>query len=537
MEIASSISMCSQKLEPFQHIDTSEDDDDTNWLLVRTSQLLLVADSPQPVVEPPKPRTTINSLPNELLDVIFKITHADWLLFTLHPELYSSQPSTLRKRSWKGLMKLFCQFPYTPAAVCRRWRNIVHDTARFWTRPVVFVDSRDPLASLSNLKNFIQRSKGHPLILAVVRKDYNVVQDLQEGMNVSLFMDVILANLNRFNDIYFHLHHSSSLPSIAQFRYQPPFQPNLARLALHCDEDDGPNHDTTIPKFLVATHWPPSLVTLKIDGRNFGTIAKEPYTWSLVLSHLKTLSIERLDQPAHSTHEPLSLLESLEFLARLPELEVLTIRDVAFETSTRVPGTAPIVINVTDLILEDLSADVAKHMFDLAIFNPTYLLLRNIPIDALPHVPQPIFLELSEIPIDQDIEDFLCFWDGEVLALRDCPGFNDAILALFAEEVSPPYHICPSLRELHVQNCSNFSGRGLRRMAEIRMDFASRRENESLNLSHISDIFVSGMGPILAPEDALWMRTHLKTFVWSTVQPSGGSCHLDPSAVVPFTIP
>lgn len=495
-------------------------------------RLLLVADFPRPKEEPTKPKTTIHSLPIEVLDLIFQTAHADWLMFTLHPELYSSQPSCLRARSWKGLMRLFCKFPYTPAAVCSRWRDLIHDTPIYWTRPVVFVDARDPLSSLANLRAFIQRSKDLPLILAVVRKDYNTASDLQEGINVSLFMDIILANLHRFNDIYFHVCKSSSLPSIARFQYEASSRPNLHRLALHCDVDDGPSHDQGIPRFLASSHWPPSLTTLKIDGRNFISLTEEPYTWSIALSALKTLTIERLDR----TNDILSLWDTLQFLARLPELEVLTIRDVAFDTSGRVPGSPSIQVEVMDLILEDLSRDVVKHLFDMATFTPTYLLLRNIPIDDLPHVPQPIYLELVDVPIDQDIEDFLCFWDGEVLAIRDCQGFNDGILSLFAEEVSPPYHICPTLRELHIQNCINFSGRGLRRMAEMRMDFASRRENESLNLSHISRVFVSGTGPVLEAEDAVWFRSHLKAFVWSTVQPSGGSCHLDPDSIVPFTV-
>lgn len=477
-------------------------------------------------------RTTIHSLPVELLDIIFRFAHEEWLMFTLHPELYASQPNALKARSWRGLMKLFCQFPHTPAAVCQLWRQIIVTTPTYWTRPVVFVDGKDPLSSMHTLRAFISRSGDLPLILAVVRKDYNITQDLQEGLNVSLFLDVIFANLVRFNDVYFHVHHSSSLPSIAQFRYPSLTQPNLVRLAMHSDYDDGTNCDTSIPRLLTTNHWPPSLTTLKIDGRNFITLAKEPFTWSIVLARLKTLAIERLARYG----EQLPLAGALDLISRLKELEVLSIRDISFEPSPRLPHTTSTPINVIDLILEDLDQGTIKHLFDQAVFDPTYLLLRNIPIDALPHVPQPVFLELANIPIEHDIEDLLCFWDGEVLAIRDCPGFSDSILALFAEEISPPYHICPSLREMHIQDCDNFSGQGLRRMAQMRMDLASRPENKELCLTHISDVYVSGNGPVLEQDDAAWMRANMQSFVWSTIQASGGSCHLDPHSSVPFTL-
>lgn len=516
--------------EPTKHLEMAEDG--RNSVASRNSRLLCVADCPQAQVAPPRPRTSIHHLPTELLDIIFKLAHAEWLMFTLHPELYSSQPHGLRARSWKGLMQLFCQFPYTPAAVCRLWRQIIVATPIFWTRPVVFVDGKDPLDSLHTLRAFIHRSGDLPLILAVVRKDYNITQDLQEGMNVSLFLDLVFANLGRLNDVYFHVHQSSSLPSISRFRYHRSITPALTRLAMHSDCDDGENCDTSIPQFKAACHWPPSLTNLKIDGRNFISVANEPLRWSIVLSRLKSLAIERLDRHG----EQLSLPGTLDLLSRLPELEVLSIRDVTFEPSIRLPGTTPVLIDITDLILEDLDQDAIKHLFDQAFFNPTYLLLRNIPIDSLPHVPQPVFLELASIPIDNDIEDLLCFWDGEVLAIRDCPGFSDSILSLFAEEISPPYHICPSLREIHIQDCTNFTGQGLRRMADMRMDLASRRENKELRLTHISDIFVSGCGPVLEQEDATWLRTRMKSFVWSTIQPSGGSCHLDPDSSIPFTL-
>lgn len=485
----------------------------------------------------PKLKTTIHSLPVELLNLIFELAHTDWLMFALHPEMYSMQPMALRSRSWRGLMKLMYQFPHTPMAVCKLWRDVVTSNPKFWTRAVIFADTKNPLAALGNLRNLLRYSRDLPVVVAVVRKSYNIMYDKEEGMNVSLILEVLLQNLHRFQDMYFHLNQSSSLPSILHFiqRNRPA---TLSRLALHCDIDDGENLDmcnfNSVP---MIKNNRSMLTTLKIDGRNLMSICENPTLWSLVLAHLKCLTLERLQLNEHSERN-LSLTSTIEFLSKIPSLEVLTIRDVVFEVSPRVYGVQSPAITVSDLILEDLSDGVVKSIFDHATLNPTYMLMRNVPIDELPQIPQPAYLELSEIGTDQDLEDFLCFWDGEVLAIRSCMGFDDNLLGMFQAEIAPPYHVMlsPSLRELHIQDCPNFSAAALRSMIQIRKEFVERADNKDLDLRYISEIFVCGMGPILNEEDATWFRRNMKTFVWSTIQADGGSCHLDQDSCIPFTV-
>ena len=449
------------------------------------------------------------------------------------------QPAALRSRSWRGLMKLLCRFPYIPAAVCRTWRDIVQSTPKFWTRTVVFVDTKDPLAAMKSLRSFLQYSRDLPLVVAVVRKSYNITHDKEEGINVSLIMDVLLSNIHRFQDMYFHVNQSSSLPSILRF-IQNNRPPTLARLALHCDFDDGDNLDNTnfTRSISEIRSGRSALSTLKIDGRNLMIICENPTLWSRVLPQLRCITIERLKYCQNSQRN-LSLTSVIEFLSKLPALQILTLRDVVFEVSSRNHlGTQPPAIAVSDLILEDLGDGVAKSFFEHATLTPTYILMRNIPIDELPQIPQPVYLELSEVGADQDLEDFLCFWDGEILAIRSCVGFDDSLLAIFQAEIAPPFHVMlsPSLRELHIQDCPNFSANALRKMIQARKDFAISEENKDLGLGYINEVFVCGMGPILSAEDARWFRKNLKTFVWSTIRPDGGSCHLDQDSCVPFTV-
>ena len=61
--------------------------------------------------------------------------------------------------------------------------------------------------------------------------------------------------------------------------------------------------------------------------------------------------------------------------------------------------------------------------------------------------------------------------------------------------------MAPSLRELHIQNCENFTGAALRKMVEARRDFAMREENKHLGFACMSDVYVCGAGPVLEEED------------------------------------
>lgn len=70
----------------------------------------------------------------------------------------------------------------------------------------------------------LEYSRDLPIIMAVFRKSYIIAYAKEDGMDVSLFMDVLLPNLHRFQDIYFYLNQSSSLPFILYFikQNQPP---------------------------------------------------------------------------------------------------------------------------------------------------------------------------------------------------------------------------------------------------------------------------------------------------------------------------
>ena len=98
-------------------------------------------------------------------------------------------------------------------------------------------------------------------------------------------------------------------------------------------------------------------------------------------------------------------------------------------------------------------------------------------------------------------------------------------MGLFEAEISPPYYIAPGLRELHIEDCENFTGAALRKMVEARKDFAMHEENKRVGFACISDVYVCGVGPTLEEKDARWLRGNVRNFYWGTVLLNGyGGC-------------
>lgn len=466
--------------------------------------------SPEPPLPVEHESTSIHSLPVELLEIIFTMTHRAWLLSTIHPQLLTINPTLPRNSIWDTLMRQFSLFPHVPASVCRLWREIITSTPHFWTRPVILVDS--PASLTAQLTLFLKRSRQLPIVVAIVRRSYDGGYDPNERWRVAAVMNVLARNLHHFQDIYFHVTQSSSLPPMSTFFQSTA--PHLVSIAMHCDMDDGVN--VCVPPIPSRPDLPsPPLFSLKLDGRNFVTMCRNPSVWIGKFSFLKSLTIERL---AFIGDELISLECAFIAIACLPLLSSLVLRDVTFlltSPATRIPGAQRLKLGVSEVHLEDLEDDVIKGIHSIAHLSPTHLMLKNVSINEFPEVPCTTFLELADLRDDQDLEDFLTFWDGEVLSLRGCPSFDDNLLGLFEAEIVPPYHIAPSLRALHIEDCENFTGKALRRMVERRRDFAMREENRGLGFVCIEDVYVCGVGPtVLEEEDERWLRGNVRNFHW-----------------------
>ena len=237
------------------------------------------------------------------------------------------------------------------------------------------------------------------------------------------------------------------------------------------------------------------------------TMCRNPSVWAGKFSFLKSLTIERLAFIEDGDH--LITLEcAFTAIACLPLLSSLVLRDLTFLRSpTRIPGAQQrLKLGMSDLHLEDLEDDMIKGMHTIGHLSPSHLTLKNVFINEFPEVPCTAFLELADL--------------REVLSIGGCSSFDDNLMGLLEVEISPLYHIAPSLRELHIEDCENLTGAALRKMVEAR-----REENKRLGFACISDVYVCGAGPVLEEEDAKWLRRNVRSFNWGTVLLDGyGGC-------------
>ena len=134
-------------------------------------------------------------------------------------------------------MRQFSLFPHAPASACRHWRDIITTTAHFWTRVVILVDY--PASLKRQLSLFLKKSRHLPIVVAIVRRSYDLGYDANKRWRVAAVMDVLGRNLHRFQDIYFHVNQSSSLPLMTGF-FQGPAR-HLVSITVHYDMDDGLN--------------------------------------------------------------------------------------------------------------------------------------------------------------------------------------------------------------------------------------------------------------------------------------------------------
>jgi len=141
---------------------------------------------------------------------------------------------------------------------------------------------------------------------------------------------------------------------------------------------------------------------------------------------------------------------------------------------------------MSHLHLEDLECDIIKGIHSITHLSPFHLTLKNVSITQFQEVPCITFLKLTDLQDNQDLEDFSTFRDGEAFTIRGHSSFDNKLMGLFEVEISPPYHIAPSLHELHTQDCKNFMEVVLRKMVKVRRDFAMHEENKHLGFACIS---------------------------------------------------
>jgi hypothetical protein len=272
----------------------------------------------------------VTSFPAEVLLIIFKLVYREERRHRFnHDAFWPSKQDNLSPSL----------FPYSVAAVCSYWREIMALVPEFWTRIVILVDQH--ATPLPAVECQLAWSRDLPLNVAVTRRmNTYTAEDNDESVRTHQIISRLLPHLHRFRNLSFEVMLSSSLPSFPNdFKGSAPL---LQSIKLECMEDDGGapySHvqnkanttSTTLDTQMEHAGFQcPDLRQLTIDGRNFYNAGRLGPSWSGMLSGIQSLIVSHF-RPRDG--EALTICDFMIPLNPIQRLLNLTIVDLQIDIS------------------------------------------------------------------------------------------------------------------------------------------------------------------------------------------------------------
>jgi hypothetical protein len=425
----------------------------------------------------------VHDLPAELLLIIFKLAEPStgWIFEDIN------NPSL---------------FPYSIAAVCSRWRDVMSLIPEFWTRIVIVVDLYPATAPA-----VLSWSRNLPLDITVTRVDFDQPVDVQHEQDqvVSVMKALVHSHVHRSRTLHFNVKFSSSLPPFPDSF--PGDWSKLSQLFFQCQEDNGGSTDIWGSVTSTEQLEYPALKWLLIDGRNYYNACRKDSQWTVRCPSVSDLIISKYTP---LPDESFTLTNLMLPIITLPSLENLWINDISLHPS---PATLAATV--------PLDHSVEIQLSDIHDFKPIAdvldLLRNNLDITltccAMGHPRRPFnregCLTLRYIEAYEDLVPLLRCWQGERLYVDDCPAFNDVVLNMMATVEAGEYVCSPRMHQLNVADCPNFSAAALRRFVSTRFVVDGRA---------FSVLYISGLAPDLSTEDQQHISQHVHDFDYDPSQ-------------------
>ncbi|KAH7918350.1 hypothetical protein BV22DRAFT_1134654 [Leucogyrophana mollusca] len=467
----------------------------------RLEDVSLHKDQRHPSVSRPT-RASIVDLPTELLLHIFELVYEEW-------NLDYHLPTSC------------CELPHVLATVCPRWLEVLLLLPQLWTHVVIFVDS-DP-TPLSSVRAFLEASKElTPIHVLVTRRDVEStparISDTTERRRVHSVMQTILPHIHRIETMVFDVIHSSSLPRIGRDLFGDA--PLMETLGLQCVNDDEVQSIEGIPHEFTTSE----LDELILDGRNFIDVCRLSSTgW---FHTIQKITIAHLARP---NNENFRLVCALDALTYCSQVKRITFHDVDMDYD-RQRDAHSVVHHFPSLELLSLE-DLSGHMlagFHSITTNSSIMTSSGVQIAVKrcamdnPALPTLCSLSLRGIGAEINLTETFMRWRGESLSFFDCPCLDDdllkAMLICGKDDDGHPTPSCSQLKYVDIWNCENFTTGTLIALLK------SRAAAESDKVKPLVVLTVCGRGPELLEEDAMWLKSNVRAFVWRTELPDGRKC-------------
>jgi len=271
---------------------------------------------------------------------------------------------------------------------------------------------------------------------------------------------------------------------------------------------------TSLHEGVVASTWwhaPPECV-----GSSFlALLSDEASMYARPGSDGKTWSIRYWDpalEPNITTEE---LLEGLSSLGPLDELKL---DHVVLSTPMAQDDQEEWFIAPRRLTLSHIDARSLVALFEIVdrgLHRFPSLTLINCALCTVPSVLS-TQLTLQNIRPQFDLVGFLRCWDGEILQIKDCPGFTLQTLKLFTTLGGQSHSGAPSLRRLVIEGCPTVTKEGLKEFITLRKNIDDVRVWEiSKTPLAITSLEVVSDQP-LEEEDLEWFAEEAQNICWKS---------------------
>ncbi|KAF8899509.1 hypothetical protein CPB84DRAFT_1847715 [Gymnopilus junonius] len=382
-------------------------------------------------------------------------------VFTLiFKEVHAAQVADFNARGVDvslGVVRSPTFFPYSLAAVCQRWEDILSNTAEFWKHVLLFLD----MVGGTNVKKaraYLEWSKEFPICVFVTRgRQGSAVATLEqveafESKTVSLFMEALM---QKPHFLRCHVDATVSTAPPLLPRYLPVEASLLRRLSLQCvverniwdpDTDEHifqqPVLDfANIPLDKPLFEFKPRLTHLTIDGRNIYYMFNYNDSWEFEIPDLRWLKISHYNpidcsKPYHPYKRKCGASRMWRFLSLIH----LTLHSVWFtiDDDEEHEGAEYDLFGLESLTMIEMDADIMCEFFrvvqDKTLTFSGCQGLNDIYIDKcqsnLKLVDDSFYnptLQLLNIQDPSfDLVDFVKCWRCDTLTIAHCSTFSDA---------------------------------------------------------------------------------------------------------------
>ena len=469
---------------------------------------------------------SIGDLPVELLLTIFKLIYDDD-----DTEVYNLGDDFFAEGGYlePSLHASMCQieddlhnptlFPMTIAFVCLHWRDILAKSPEYWNK-VVFEVGRDPTPLLDAF------SWSNDQLLDVLV--WNRIPDLTpagkalENERVSAITQSLTPHFHRCCRIRYEVTYSSSLPSIATiFRTKPYI---LRQFVLEPRVDDIQyDNSTNLTSMEVDDNMTQfsSLSVLSLGARLFIDLGRAGWLHNLRSDAYLTLTISQFrfqQQKKYGDDERYTFLEFLDYLAAMPQPDVLRLRNLSllYEPGISTTG-SKYSLKPSSLCLDNLGENILTEFFEKTILSCDSIYINRCTIPWIDCSLISSYLYLDNIGYIHNISNILWVWQGSHLSLESCAAFDDDLLDRLEDEGR---NWCLKLlTDLTLKNCINFTSAGLRKLMMLQRAMAAAEDNEVM----LGRVSVEGGRLSLWEDDISWFRQQRGStdVSWTIIHPDG----------------